>query len=66
MGIDTRLVRKTANSTMVCNQCKGRISAGEHFHQEEGVDEHLHSLVARHFCTTCYAKYGEPSLLNKE
>jgi hypothetical protein len=65
MEIETKLVRKTATSPLSCHKCKGRISAGETFHLEEGKDKHLHSLVARHFCTNCYAKYGEPQLLKK-
>jgi len=37
--------------------------AGELYHLEKGVKEHLHSLLARKFCSDCYAKYGEITLL---
>ena len=63
MGIQTRLVKKVAKIPMVCTNCDRQIPAGEVYHLEEGVDQHLHSLIARRFCSDCYAKYGEKKLL---
>ena len=61
--IKTRLVKKVAKSPRVCTSCNGEVSVGSVYHLEEGVDEHLHSLLARGFCSDCYAKYGEKKLL---
>jgi hypothetical protein len=62
-GIKTRLVKKVAKSPRVCTNCGNQIPSGDAYHREEGVDEHLHSLLARKFCSQCYAKYGERKLL---
>jgi len=61
--IETHLVPKTAKTVKVCIHCNSKIPPGEVYHQEEGVKEHLHSLIARLFCSACYAKYGENILL---
>jgi len=61
--IKTRLVKKVAKSNRVCTNCNKDIIEGEIYHHEEGVDHHLHSLIARHFCSDCYSKYGEKQLL---
>ena len=61
--IQTRLVKKFSRSARVCTSCDNEITIGEMYHIEEGVDEHLHSLLARNFCSDCYAKYGQQSLL---
>ncbi|MEF8879350.1 MAG: hypothetical protein V5A64_03030 [Candidatus Thermoplasmatota archaeon] len=66
MNIKTKLIRKKAASPKVCSKCNSKIAKGEIYHQEEGVDEHLHSMLARQFCTNCYAKYGEPQLIDRE
>ncbi|RLF28677.1 MAG: hypothetical protein DRN05_03435 [Thermoplasmata archaeon] len=63
-NIKTRLVKKTSRFTRVCTNCNAEIPPGEIYHQEEGVTEHLHSLIARQFCNKCYAKYGERILLS--
>jgi uncharacterized protein with PIN domain len=65
MDIKTHLVKRLARETRVCTNCNNRINAGEIYHHEEGVTEHLHSLVARQFCNRCYTKYGEVILLSK-
>lgn len=62
--IHTHLVLKTASSPHLCTLCTSKINPGESYQLEEGVKEHLHSLLARHFCMDCYAKYGEKQLLN--
>ena len=64
-GIETRLIKKTAKAKRICTQCNNEIVSGSVYHLEEGVNEHIHSLLAREFCTSCYAKYGEHKLLNK-
>jgi len=66
MDIKTHLVKKMARETRVCTNCNNKINAGEIYHQEEGVKEHLHSLIARQFCNTCYTRYGEVILLSKK
>ena len=65
-GIKTHLVKKIAKTTRVCTSCDKQICTGEAFHLEKGVDEHLHSLLARQYCSDCYAKYGEVKLLKEE
>jgi len=61
--IETHLVKKTSRRTRVCTNCGKTILPGELYHLEEGVKEHLHSLLARNFCSDCYAKYGQQKLL---
>jgi len=63
MDIQTHLIKKTANSPKVCTNCDNQITKGEVYHLEEGINEHIHSLLARSFCSNCYAKYGEKKLL---
>ena len=64
--IQTRLIKKVAKSPRVCTNCNNQILIDEVYHLEEGVKEHLHSLIARNFCSKCYAKYGERILLISE
>ena len=61
--IETHLVKKVAKSSRVCTNCNNHIPIDNVYHLEEGVSEHLHSLLARNFCSDCYAKYGERKLL---
>jgi hypothetical protein len=61
--IETRLVKKVAKFTTICNNCNNEIYPENVYHVEEGVSEHLHSLIARRFCSDCYAKFGGPKLL---
>ena len=63
MDIQTHLIKKVANSPKVCTSCDNQITKGEVYHLEEGKDKHIHSLLARNFCSNCYAKYGEKKLL---
>jgi hypothetical protein len=64
MEIETRLVKKVAKFPKVCTNCNNEIPRGIAFHLEQGVKQHLHSLIARQFCSDCYAKYGERKLLS--
>jgi hypothetical protein len=66
MSIETHLVKKNARNITFCNNCNEEIEKGETYHLEEGVEQHLHSLIARKFCYKCYGKYGEKKLLAKE
>lgn len=66
MTIKTCLKKKIAREKKVCTNCGKTISVGETYHLEEGIEEHLHSLIARRFCSECYAKYGEKKLLSME
>ena len=63
LDIETRLVKKVAKFPRVCTSCRNKIVSGDVYHLEEGMKEHLHSLIAREFCSECYAKYGEKKLL---
>jgi hypothetical protein len=63
MEFETRLIKKVAKFPRVCTNCNNEIIIDALFHQEEGVNEHIHSLIARQFCSDCYAKYGEKKLL---
>jgi uncharacterized protein with PIN domain len=62
-SIQTRLIKKQSKFVKVCTNCDTEILPGTAYHQEEGVNKHLHSLIARQFCSKCYAKYGERILL---
>ena len=66
MEIETRLVKKVAKFPRVCTNCNNEIIVGNAYHHEEGVKKHLHSLIARQFCSECYAKYGERKLLSSQ
>jgi len=61
--IDTRLVVRQSKFPTVCISCNKTIGADEIYYMEEGKIGHLHSLIARKFCSSCYAKYGEQTLL---
>ncbi len=65
-GIETQLVKKVAKVPTVCTQCSNQISIGKAYHQEEGKNQHLHSLIARRFCSDCYARYGAQKLLSQK
>ena len=61
--IQTRLIKKVAKFPKVCTSCDNQIEIGDVYHQEEGIEQHIHSLIARSFCSDCYARYGEKKLL---
>ena len=61
--IETHLVRKQFTFSTVCAYCNNQISSDDTYYLEEGVKEHIHSLIARKFCSNCYTKYGEHKLL---
>jgi len=63
MEIKTHLVKKVARDPKVCTNCDEAILKGDVYHLEEGINQHVHSLLARHYCSDCYAKYGEKKLL---
>ncbi len=60
--METRLVKKTSPTKNVCTSCKREIKPNEEYLIEEGIEEHLHSLLARRYCHDCYRKYGESLL----
>ncbi|KYK33765.1 MAG: hypothetical protein AYK22_06005 [Thermoplasmatales archaeon SG8-52-3] len=64
MEIETRLIKKVARFPKICTNCNNEITIDALYHQEEGVEEHIHSLIARRFCSDCYARYGEQKLLS--
>lgn len=63
MEIETRLVKKQSKFPTVCTNCDSKIIPDEIYYLEEGVEEHIHSLIARKFCSNCYTKYGERILI---
>jgi uncharacterized protein with PIN domain len=63
MDIQTHLIKKVASNSKFCTNCNKQIPRGDAYHLEEGVNQHIHSLIARNFCSNCYAKYGEKKLL---
>jgi hypothetical protein len=65
-GISTHLVRREAKTDIVCTFCKNKIKPGEEYYLEEGIKEHLHSLLARKYCYECYSKHGEKLLTLSE
>ena len=63
MELKTHLIKKTSKKPRVCTNCDKEIEKGQVFHLEEGMNQHIHSLLARNYCSDCYAKYGEKKLL---
>ena len=61
--METHLVLRQLKSPAVCTYCNNTISPDVFSYIEEGVKEHIHSLIARKFCAECYSKYGEQKLL---
>jgi hypothetical protein len=63
IDIKTCLVKKVAESPKICTNCDYQIPSREVFYLEKGINKHLHSLIARSFCSNCYKKFGEKKLL---
>ncbi|UCF12284.1 MAG: hypothetical protein JSW06_09620 [Thermoplasmatales archaeon] len=61
--IETHLVKKQSKFPAVCTNCDSKIAPDKVYYLEEGVEEHIHSLIARKFCSNCYSKYGERILV---
>ena len=61
--MDSHLVQRQSKYPTVCTYCSSKICADDPYYVEEGVKEHIHSLIARKFCMTCYTRYGETILL---
>jgi hypothetical protein len=61
--IEIRLIKKQSKFPTVCTNCESKIAPDEVYYLEEGVEEHIHSLIARKFCSNCYKKYGERILV---
>jgi hypothetical protein len=59
----TYLVKKQSKFPTVCTNCDSKIASDEVHYLEEGIEDHIHSLIARKFCSDCYAKYGERILI---
>ena len=51
LDIETHLVKKIVKIPEICTYCKNKIPEGNTFHLEEGVKDHLHSLISRRFCS---------------
>jgi uncharacterized protein with PIN domain len=61
----TRLVKRHSQFPTVCIYCNNQIPSNNLHYVEEGVTEHIHSLIARKYCEACYTKYGEQILLHE-
>jgi uncharacterized protein with PIN domain len=64
--IETRLVRRHSQFPTVCIYCNKQIPADDLHYVEEGISGHIHSLIARKYCESCYTKYGEQILLHEK
>ena len=64
--METRLVTRHSQFPTVCIYCNKQILANDLHYVEEGIKEHIHSLIARKYCESCYAKYGEQILLHEK
>jgi uncharacterized protein with PIN domain len=62
--IATRLVKRHSLFPTVCIYCNQQITPDSLHYVEEGISEHIHSLIARKYCESCYTKYGEQILLH--
>jgi hypothetical protein len=60
---ESRLIKKQSNFSTVCTNCDIKIDPDEVYYLEHGEEEHIHSLIARKYCSECYSKYGERILL---
>lgn len=58
----THLIPKKSPNKKICTFCKSEIKPNEKYFVEEGINKHLHSLIARKYCQKCYKKYGEKIL----
>lgn len=61
--IERYLDKKESKINTVCTNCKNKINSGEIYYVEKGKKEHIHSLIARKFCSDCYSKFGERKLI---
>ncbi len=63
---ETRLVKRHSQFPTVCIYCNAQILPNNLHYVEEGIKEHIHSLIARKYCEVCYVKYGEQILLHEK
>jgi hypothetical protein len=61
-SIQTHLVKKRSQFPTVCISCNRSIEINEPHYVEEGITGHIHSLIARKYCSECYMKHGEQLL----
>lgn len=64
--LETRLVRRHSQFPTVCIYCNTQIPPDDLHYVEEGITTHIHSLIARKYCESCYTKYGERILLHEK
>ena len=64
--LETRLVRRHSQFPTVCIYCNNQIPPDNLHYVEEGITDHIHSLIARKYCESCYTKYGEQILLHEK
>ena len=64
--LETRLVKRHSQFPTVCIYCNKQIPTDDLHYVEEGINAHIHSLIARKYCESCYTKYGEQILLHEK
>ena len=64
--LETRLVKRHSQFPTVCIYCNKQIPPDDLHYVEEGTTTHIHSLIARKYCQSCYTKYGEDILLREK
>ena len=64
--LETRLVRRHSQFPTVCIYCNKQIPPDDLHYVEEGITDHIHSLIARKYCESCYTKFGEQILLHEK
>ena len=62
-AIQTRLVKRHSQFPTVCIYCNSQIPPDGLHYIEEGINGHIHSLIARKYCEECYNKYGNQLLV---
>lgn len=59
-----KFLKKTkARTHHVCHKCAQQILPAKHYYREHIEDKFLHSLHPKKYCSVCYEKYGEDSLI---
>ncbi|MBN1281302.1 MAG: hypothetical protein JXA00_06605 [Candidatus Thermoplasmatota archaeon] len=61
--LETRLIKRRSQFPTVCIYCEKTIPANDLHYVEQGMTEHIHSLIARKYCATCFEKHGDNLLL---
>jgi len=60
---DVYLKKVKARKNHICNFCSQQITSGNFYYRETNKDKFLQTLHAKKFCSECYEKYGEKTLI---